>query len=98
MGGTMKRLAAKKGLQKAYSNQTQTPHELSNYCSRHTHNITFFYVKKNRFLTIRKKLQIDLISQLQYQEAELIIVSSHCNPVQSLQLLLLCPYLSEHTK
>jgi hypothetical protein len=33
--------------------------------------------KKNKFLTVRRNLQNDVISQLQYQELELIIVSSH---------------------
>jgi hypothetical protein len=44
-----------------------------------------FVPKKNKFLTTRRKFQNDLISQLQYQEFELIIVSSHWNLGQSLQ-------------
>jgi hypothetical protein len=35
-----------------------------------------FMSKKNKFLTIRRNLQIDLTSQLAYQELELIVVSS----------------------
>jgi hypothetical protein len=44
IGGTVKRLAAKTSLQKVYTNQIQTPHDLFNCCSSNIHNITFFYV------------------------------------------------------
>jgi hypothetical protein len=36
-----------------------------------------FMSKKNKFLTKRRSLQNDLILHFQYQEIELIIVSSH---------------------
>jgi hypothetical protein len=49
-----------------------------------------FMSKKNKSLTIGTNLQIDLITQLKYQATKL--------QGQTLQLLLLCPYLSQHTK
>jgi hypothetical protein len=39
-------------------------------------------------------LQIDLTSHLQIREFNLIIISCHWTPGQSLKLLLLCPQLS----
>jgi hypothetical protein len=36
-----------------------------------------FMSKKNKFLTGRRNLQNDFISQLQYQELKLVIVSNH---------------------
>jgi hypothetical protein len=46
IGGTVERLAAKASLHTVYNNQTQTSHELFNYCNRNIHNIRFFYVQE----------------------------------------------------
>jgi hypothetical protein len=51
-GGMVKRLAAKRSLQKVYNNQIRTLHNLFNYCSCNIHNITFFYVQEHTFKKI----------------------------------------------
>jgi hypothetical protein len=33
------------------NNQIRTPQELFNYCSSNIHNIAFFYVEEDKFLT-----------------------------------------------
>jgi hypothetical protein len=73
MGGTVKRLAAKTSLQKVYNNQIQTPHELFNYCSRNICNMTLFYVQENKFLTIRRNLQNDLLKRLKSNSTDILV-------------------------
>jgi hypothetical protein len=52
----VKRLAENASVQRVYSNQTQTPHELFNYCSSNIHNITFFYVQEEQILNYKKEI------------------------------------------
>jgi hypothetical protein len=72
MGGTVKRLAAKKSLPKVYNNQIQTLMNHSITAAAHS-----FMSRKNKFVTIRRKFQTDLSTQLQYQELKLIIPLIH---------------------
>jgi hypothetical protein len=56
IGGTVKRLAAKRSLQKVYNNQIQTCHELFNYCISNIHNMTFFYIQEQYILNYKKEI------------------------------------------
>jgi hypothetical protein len=77
IGGPMKRLAAKASLQRMYNNKIQTLMNYSITAAAIYTTLHSFMSKKNKFLTKRRSLQNDLILHLQYQEIELITVSSH---------------------
>jgi hypothetical protein len=76
IGGTVKRLAEKTSLQKVYINQIHIPHELT-ITAAATYIMWHSFKSKNKFLTFRSNLQIDLTSHLQIREFNLIIISCH---------------------